>query len=358
MTTLACAFRGGLLVLAASLSVAACGAEGPTPASASHAYALPEVDGPLSPGWAPTPTDEDPTVATVGGVPILLSQLQQVVDADGGATAPTVLLERLVEAELLGQAALERGYYRADVVGPVFRAAMVEELLARELIRPAPASFFTEDMLRDIYYQPIVRVKFDHVDLFKVVDAQITCCARRYDQCHQAEFEACMTEEEPNARQLHELLRAGTRDRASFNDTIQEAAGRNRRLAVRVYSFFYNVNLPHDEQRDHNVVNENVARATLGLEVGQFSEPVRSRNAWHIIYLAEHVPEEHRTIADPEVRGEIISRVFDKVREARFAERLVALHAAHGVEVFPDVLNELYHGMKKGAAVGTGGGGQ
>ena len=343
--------RAGPWALALGLAalLTACGEDAAGP-GVMGGLEMPEIDGPRSPGWAPDPTREDPAVATVGGVPILLSQLQQAVDADRGATPPEALLERMIEAELLAQAALQRDYYREDVVLPVFRLALVEELLARDFVRPPPATFFSEESLRKYYYHRQIRVRFDHVDLFVVSDAQFGCCTARYDQCDAAQFEACMSEQEPHARELHAILGEERRDLRSFQAIVRDARGRFPRLRVKREEFFYNVNLPHSEQRGHNVVNENFARAAMELKVGEYSGPVRSRNGWHLVFLAEHVPEEHRTLDDPGVRAEIISRTFEGERQVRFLAWLASLHERHRAEKHPEVLDRLFRGMKKSAA--------
>lgn len=326
--------RGPLLAAGLAL-LGACGGDGALSVEAGLP-SLPVIDGPHSPAWTPRPTSDDPAVATVNGVPILGSQLRAALaeETGGASPAPAALLERLIELELLAQTALADGYWRPEVVLEPYESALVREILAERFHRKPPESYFDDAFLREMYYQPSIRVKFDHVDAFRVADAQYVCCPKRFDECDAAAVEACIKESEPIAREVYEDIRSMERpDIQTFSARVRAWEDQYPKLNVNTYSFFYNVNLPHEEQRGYNVVNENVARAAMGIEVGQFAAPVASRNGWHILYLISHAPEEHRTIDDPEVRQELVRELLPARQKAEYDAWMKALRQMYGVEV-------------------------
>lgn len=324
---------------------AACDAE-EEGSAVDHARTLPAVDGPRSPAWSPQPTDDDPTVATVNGVPIVRSQVQRALEDEGADATPRSVLERLIDLEVLAQEALAAGFYRPDVVQEVFESALARELLAERFTRRPPESFFTTEMIRHIYYDPRVRLEFDHVDAFKVADAQFVCCPRRFDECDPVQFEECLQEEDPHVREVFaDLQSLDAPDVRTISERIGQWETQYRRLSLKNYSFFYNVNLPHEEQSGYDIINQNVARAAMSVEVGGIAAPVRSRNGWHIIYVARHDPEEHRTPDDPEVRSEIIAGALPKRQEAEYAAWLKALREMHRVTVHPETLQIFFQGM-------------
>ncbi len=304
---------------------------------------LPPVKSLDSPAWSPAVTDDDPAVATVNGVPLPLSLLREAAAGDNHDRSPGELLERLIELELLAQRALEEGYYQFEVVGPARRAALVTELIAETLTRPPPESFFTDELLRHLYDLPGIRVRFRHKDIFRVIDLQFVCCAMHYTSCPQREFEACMKEEEPHARMLFEYLAEVPDDIDALRALVQEWQVHYPRLALREYSFFYDVNRPYEEQSGFSIVNKNVAKAVLELDENEFAAPVASYNAWHILRLEEHHPEKHRTLDDPEVRREIIEGALPRRLEAEFEALVAGLKHAYNVRVYPDAVEYFFY---------------
>lgn len=319
-----------------------CGAEEPVAQQVEPEAVFEPVTDPASPAWSPETSDDDPAVATVDGVPIPRSLLQELIEVDGGKTEPAVLLERAIEVELLARRALELGYYQADIVQEAQERAMVQLLLKRRISDHPPEEFFNEELVRSVFYNPSVRVKFDHVDIFKVADAQYLCCPGAPGSCKTEEFEACMSEGEPKMREVQADLVRRTQGAESFGLLTHEWELDVSRLALKNYSFFYNVNLPHEEQKGYDIINENVARTTMTLEVGEISKPVQSENGWHIIYLVEHIPEEHRGPDDPEVRAQIIERLLPQRLKAEYGSWLRSLREGHRVVVFPERLNAFF----------------
>jgi len=340
--------RGVLLLVVGYLLAAwmpACGGDEERRVEAS-APSLPAVEGPRSTAWSPQPTAEDPAVATVNGVPIVASQLRTALAEDGGASSPAQVLDRLVGMELLAQAALADGYWRPEVVLEPFESALVRGLLAERFQRKPPEEYFDDDFLREMYYQPPIRVKFDHVDAFRVVDAQYVCCAKRFDQCVPAQVDACLRESEGAIREVYEDLRTMDRpDVRTFSARVQAWEDQYPKLNVNTYSFFYNVNLPHEEQRGYNIVNESVAKAAMGIQPGQIAAPVASRNGWHILYLIEHAPEEHRTIDDPDVRQELVRELLPARQKAEYDAWMQALRQMYAVEVDEEALRVFLKGL-------------
>lgn len=337
---------------AAVFGGAGCDAGEDTGALQAASPTLPAIDSPRSPAWSPQPGPDDPAVAVVDGVPILASQLREAMAEDAGESPPEAVLQRLVELELLAQAALEAGYWRPDVVLEPYESALVREVLADRFLRKPPESYFDEQFLREMYYQPAIRVKFDHVDAFKVADAQYVCCPKRYDECEPAAVAQCLEQAEPIVREVYEDLRGlDNPDVQTFSARVHDWEEQHPKLNLHQYSFFYNVNLPHEEQRGYNIVNENVAKAALGVEVGEVAAPVASRNGWHILYLMEHAPEEHRTIDDPEVRAEIIRELLPARQQAEYQAWMQALRQMYGVEVFPEALALFHRALMGGGEV-------
>ena len=148
-----------------------------------------------------------------------------------------------------------------------------------------------------------------------------------------------MEEEAPHAAALYEELIAQP---DAMRTLVEEWESRRPRLGFTEYSFFYDVNIPHERQSGFHVVNENVAQAVMALDEGQIAPPVRSRNAWHILRLEEHHPEQHRTLEDEEVRREIMESVLHRRLEAEFLMLVEGLRAVYDVRVYPEVLGAFF----------------
>ena len=338
--------RSVVLLLGLVSLLAACGEPEEAPAPAHESHEFPAVTKPSAEAWNPVVTEEDPAVARVNGVPIVRTQVERALEAAQEDRSPRELLEGLIEMEVLAQAALEKGYYRPDVILPVLRPALVAELLAGTFVRPGPENFFTDEVLRALYYEPSIRVKFDHVDVFRVMDAQFTCCPGHYEDCDPAEFDACMKEEAPHVEEVRKELTQLATDGDSFQKLVEEWKLTYPRLSFKSYSFFYNVNLPHSEQHGYNIFNENIARASMQLEVGQLSPPVRSRNAWHVLYLVDHIPEDHRTIEDESVRREIMEKALPQKLKAEYRAWADGLRERYGAQVYPEHLDLFFQGVE------------
>ncbi len=328
--------NGPLLLLLLTVLVG-CQGEPDSPPESYGGQQLPPISSPTAKSWSPAPSQDTPVIAQVNGVAITTTQLKIAIEADGGETPPEQLLNKLVELELLAQLALEKEYLRPEVVAPAMRAALAWEMLDRSFKQRPPELFFDDQTIENLYYSPGIRVKFDHDAIYGVLDAQFTCCHQHYEECDQDEFEQCMKEEEPHAIQVAQDL-GSLASAELFEQRAEEWGHTYKRINLQRYQFYYDMSKPHSQQAGYNVFNENVSRAAGGLSLGETSKPVASRNAWHVLFLAKYVPAEHRTLSDPGVREEIITKALPNKRLAEYEASVTGLRKKHRVETHPELL--------------------
>ena len=241
----------------------------------------------------------DGVVARVNGTPISTADFERLVsglesDTKSVADADTRLrvLNRMIDEELLVQRGLELGLavrdrkVRGDLSSAVIRSVVVEAD-EREPTPDELRAFFERE--QQFFVQP-GRLHVDQI-FFRVRSA--------------AELDAA----EQRARRAHAELERG----ADFA-AVRDAAGDP------VISPIPNTLLPATKLREY--IGPTALAAALALEVGAWSEPVRSGVGYHILRAVEREPSRTPAFAafEPQIRAEWRRRAGDEALRAYLDE--------------------------------------
>lgn len=279
-------------------------------------------------------------LACVHGAAITTAQLQAVRGAYPADTPVRTIAQALIDEELLAQAAAAKGGWNKLDLNEIQRQTMAAVLLEREMDQVQPTTIAAAD-IQQALKNPVIAARYDHVDSYFTVDAQLLCCTGDFRQCaKREEVTACIDRHEATAQAVYAAVAAEKpQSKLHVWAIVRRLTQQFSDLAPAEVQFYYDKAKPHDQQRGYDVVVEPFAAAVTSMQPGQLHPPVRSPFGWHIPYLAQIEPARHQTWKDPEVREEVARNIVAPVRE-REAERLgFELMKQSGVELFFDRLD-------------------
>ena len=279
-------------------------------------------------------------LACIHGAAITTAQVQAVRSAYPAETPVLAIVQALIDEELLAQAAHDRGGWNHKDLETLQRQTMAAVLLEREMAKVQPASISSAD-IQQALKNPAIAARYDHVDSYFTVDAQLLCCTGDFRQCAKREdVTACIERQAAAAQAVYDALAAESpQSSLQMWAIVRRLAERFADLAPAEVQFYYDKAKTHDQQRGYDVVVEPFAAAVLALKPGQLHAPVRSPFGWHIPYLEKIEPARHQTWKDREVRDEVARNIVAPIRE-REAERLgFELMKKAGVELLFDRLD-------------------
>lgn len=340
--------RNPLLLLATG-ALLRCGDAGPPPPKAPATAAPPAApSGPVAHApWAGAGCGGAHGVAAavcVNGVAIAAGQIQAAWAAAPNSSR-TAVVQALVDAELVAQAAAAKGGWRAPELLRVARQTMVQLVLQHAMAAITPDTLALAD-IKTAYKTPDLRAHYDHVDAYFAVDAQILCCSGDPLQCgRRDDVAACIEKAAPIAQAAYTALLGDP------PQTAEEMWGRTKALALRYpdlaaaeVHFFYDRNKPHDQQKGYDVMVEAFARPVTALQPGQLHEPIKSAFGWHIPYLHKIEPAMHKDWRDKAVRDEIAQHIVLPVQQRDSQRYVFGLLQAHAVQYFFERLDDLGRG--------------
>jgi hypothetical protein len=312
-----------------------------------------EVDAPLEiPGrWQMPPlseleapiTPEDAVVAEGPGWRVLASEVQSHLAREPGRS-PLEVAEKLVELELLALEGERRGMATDPVVMREVRQVAVRELVYGEMVEKHGPEKIRQEDYRRAYEHPSVRLRFDHVDGYRAVDAQLVCCVGDWKQCAKDdETTACLDGYEATAKGVEEALRARGpfASPEAYKSEIQRLAMGLPALKINDLDFWFKVGVPYESQKGYTRYHKNLVEEVRQLTPGQVGRAVRTPHAWHIPVLFQHIPEVHKDHNDPEVRAEIAKNIYPLIQARDFSELLERLEKVAKPEYRWDVLVRL-----------------
>lgn len=279
-------------------------------------------------------------LACVHGVAITGAQVQVVRKSYPPETAITAIAQALIDEELLAQAAAAKGGWNSVDLNGIQRQTMAAVLLEREMDKVQPATIAAAD-IQQALKNPVIAARYDHVDSYFTVDAQLLCCTGDFRQCaKREEVTACIDRHAATAQAVYAAVAAEKpQSKLHMWAIVRRLTQQYSDLAPAEVQFYYDKAKPHDQQRGYDVVVEPFAAAVTSMQPGELHPPVRSPFGWHIPYLAQIEPARHQTWKDPAVREEVARNIVAPVRE-REAERLgFELMRQAGVELFFDRLD-------------------
>ena len=309
----------------------------------SNQFQLRSIDSFESLRWiGESDQQSDPVLATAEGTPITVSMLKTQLDRAPAGTDPALLLERMIEFELLAREAFHSGKYAESIVGHAVKKALNQRWLTKT---------FTEKLTKDDIPTGLVEQKFNevksyfqHFERFKLLDVQTMCCMETGDQdnCFRDDLvevedrrlrlKECLDHHKDNMEALHQTLSSpeATKNAEEFRRILATIAADYPSQPLRdqygtsaelnEYGFEYDVNSSYEDQFEvvryrifFKEIMDAVRDAYLkkGKKTPFLTPPIRSPIGWHILYVHEVIPRQHRTLADPQVNAQVRDKLFD-----------------------------------------------
>jgi len=271
-----------------------------------------------SPAWNGVGDDE--IVARAGDVAISAWRVREAFSrADAGADPQEVLDSVLVE-ELLARKAVDgRGFVPER---SVFERALASRYVEKKIVQEFQPQDVPEGMLKEMFALPQVWARFNHVDLYDVLDYQWICCSDP-KSCDPAVFEECMNEGQAPMAAVRQMLEQDPPEVADMAIFAPEFKKRAYHLTYQEYSFAFDRKAGYQKGLTH--IDSTLAEEVMKLSPGQFTSPVRSRFGWHIARLISHLPEASGDLQDPGVRLEIATFFMQRFRQDHFLNHLASL---------------------------------
>lgn len=331
------------LAVAALLAVAACG--GPEEAAPVERFETTALKPPAnvahdSPEWTAS-AEDDRVIARVGGVPIterlLLAQREAHPDVPLEA-----LLQRLIELEVVAQAANQQGYGDSPAAVEAWRDALVHAWLTRFPQRYTPEDIPMERVEMWWKGSGKLRSQFNHADRWLSVHIVVTCCNPKAEgDCELPEAINCFAESPAILQRVYDRLEPRVRDLASEPEevaTIAEAfvdefKVEHPAVAFQRVPFFYDPKKSYEEQRGYALMAENYATTVIALTPGVLSKPFQTEFGWHIAVLLDHVPERRSDLSDPSVVAEIRENAYPRFQQISFGNEIVDLIERYDVQI-------------------------
>jgi len=142
----------------------------------------------------------------------------------------------------------------------------------------------------------------------------------------------CLSNHETTIRALHQALSTPTAqvDADGFKKTLDTVAADfpsqalrdqyNTSSVLNEYAFEYDVDTSYEAQFEvvkyrmfFKEIMDGVRKAYLanGKKTPFMTPPIRSPIGWHLLYVYDVTPEQHRTLADAEVNAQVREKLFD-----------------------------------------------
>jgi len=329
------------------LVVAACGADPDEPdRRPAPIQTTPGYEGAPA-AWVGDAPAGDPAVATVGGVPIHLTDLKRQMEARPGVPAREVL-QALIEGEALAQEAVRQNVNAEERVVERYRESLARAFLDEAFeLEVSPASIPMALVKRGYEFS---RLQFDRAPAFVMAHMHFVCCYKGKEDCGAPESIECFTLAYPLIGDVYRQAQAALAD--TFGDPesmevamqafVESARQQFPNLVYQRVPFYYDVNVPHEKQRGrYKLLDERLAKALIAQPLGELTEPIKTDWGWHIASLLARFPEQRRKLTDPGVEQEVRDRAFPAYQRMAFNKRLEELARKYNIQLIHDPLGLL-----------------
>jgi hypothetical protein len=311
---------GTILTLLTACGIAALTGCGGDKAPTANKVALPEIliD---SPAWAGiSDADKDAIVATVDDIKIPAWRVKAALAKAPPGTNPEEILQSVIAEELIArEAAGGKGFVPER---KAFERALATRYIEKKLVEDFSPEKVPISMLQEAFRNPQVWARFNHFDIYEVQDYQWICCPDPKN-CDPVATEDCFKEGGAAMAAVSESIAKDKPEPGDLAILAPEYKKVAWRLSYQEYTFAFDKAAGY--QRGASIVDDAVAEAVMKSSARQFSPPTRSRYGWHIAYLRNHIPDEHRDLKDSEVRKEIVKVFYQRFQQHEFLQTLAGL---------------------------------
>lgn len=254
-------------------------------------------------------------VARVNGAPILKEDLEEQMRSGQDRTQA---LRALIQAELLAQEALKRGFLSHPFVIAEQKRSLTHLFIRREITEKYTVKNIPKEMV-EASYNLNIRM-FKRPPLVFISHIVVIARAKHPPEIHE------------RAKQLAERARqiaiSGPLTEAEFKDIAvflsKEAPG----MQIKAESL-------HTPQRGFTVPEFADAAFALS-KPGQISPVVKTPFGYHVIYLKEHLPGIDKPLS--EVEHEVREKILDEARNHAFLKWADRLEKNYNIQILSDSL--------------------
>lgn len=255
-------------------------------------------------------------VATVNGNPIYAGEISNLIASAPDDLSPEKALEILVQNKLLAEEARRRGFAAAPEIEIIQKDALARELLISRVGEGITAQSIPRKHLQRCY--DARKMKYDHPTLRRVVHFLAKTKGTKLS--------------EEDARAIAEKARQAAAHATDANDFVLRVKPLTDEGGKEVFTESLSPFARDDKQLVQPFVD-----ATFALsKVGDISPPTQTIFGFHVIFLAEEIPAEHRTLDD--VKEEVAEACLPQVRRETAAEIISSLLDRNETFIYEDAL--------------------
>jgi len=271
-----------------------------------------------SPAWSGV--GDDQVVATIDDIKIPAWRVRRALGEAPAGTTAAQALDLVIAEELVARKAAGDEGFTPD--RKVFEKVLATRWVEKHLIEDFGPEDVPMSMLQEAFAMPQVWAKFNHYDLYEILDYQWICCPDP-DNCDPAASEECFREGETTMATVWTAL---DREKPAMAD-LKIMTGEYRKLAYKLtyqeYQFAFDKTAGYQKGMSH--IDTKLADALMKAEPGVAVPPVRSDFGWHVPFVKTHYPEVHGDLNDPAVRLEVATVFLQRFRQQHFLELLGGL---------------------------------
>ncbi|MCP4674915.1 MAG: peptidyl-prolyl cis-trans isomerase [Deltaproteobacteria bacterium] len=254
--------------------------------------------------------------ASINDNHISLENVRELISAMDGGLPVEEAVQALIRNELLAAESKRRGYGQFREVADVRKRALARSFLRNKIGEGINPETLDQKKLRQYYESK--KEYFVHGPQRRVVHILATLNKKKTNK--------------KEALKIAEAIAERARKVKSEEEFISLGEAKKKELPKKI--IFEHLDPFSAESK--RLVKPFVEGAFAVSKVGQTSPPVETGFGWHVIYVAEELPE--KNVSFEEARIDLAEKVLPYEREARAKELLEQLHKSGSVFIYEDVV--------------------